>query len=127
MPTQPALDDAWDIYLADDGDLAMVSDGPQVIQHVNQRLRFHRGEWQYDLRIGVPWRTEILGNVRYTDGDTRQAYAESFLKDEILETPEVTRLVTFEFTGDAAHRTAQWSFRFDTDYGQVGSEYFRLS
>lgn len=123
MSTQPHLNEDWDIHLDSNGDLAMASDGEQVIQHVTQNLRLNRGEWAYGLSLGVPWKTEILGQ-RFSSGDSQQAYAESYIREAIVGTPEVTRLLSFSMT--EANRITSWSFRFDTAYGDFGTDYFNL-
>ncbi len=42
------------------GDLQIVTAGDAVSQHLRIRLRFIRGEWFLDLRIGIPYFEEVL-------------------------------------------------------------------
>ena len=128
MAVQPALDAAtWDIYLDANGDLALVDDGEEVAQHVKQRLDFFQGEWFLDQSLGLPWFQEILNARRYNNAISNRAYAESFIKAEILETPGVTRLVEFSFSSDEVNRAATFNFHFDTLWGDVGTQYFDIS
>lgn len=86
----PAVDGSTnDLYLAQDGNLAMVNDAQAVGQHVRQRLMTFEGEWFLDARAGVVWLTEILG--RQYD----PALAESVVKAEILDTDGVTEITDF--------------------------------
>lgn len=128
MAVQPALDaGTWDLFLDANGDLAMVSDGEEVVQHVKQRLDFFQGDWFLDLSQGLPWYQEILGPRRFNTATSQQAYTESFLKAEILGTPGVTGLLTFAFTFDEVNRAARFDFRFDTLWGDFGTEFFDVS
>lgn len=128
MSVQPALDpDAWDIYLGPNGDLALATGGAQVAQHVRQRISFHQDEWFLNLDLGLPWLQEILGARRFTSPMSDRAYSESYIKTEILGTPGVTRLLSFGMVEDRANRTAEFKFQFDTDYGDAGTEFFKLS
>ena len=59
-----AIDQASnDLYLAADGNLALVNDTLAVGQHVRQRLSTFEGEWFLDTTAGVPWLDEILGKA----------------------------------------------------------------
>ncbi len=42
------------------GDLRIVKAADAVSQHLRIRLRFIRGEWFLDLRIGIPYFSDIL-------------------------------------------------------------------
>ena len=124
MAVQMALNDDWDIYLDANGDLALVEDGNEVVQHVKQRLDFQQGEWFLDESIGVPWLTDILGQSFLATNDPNRAFAESIIKETILSTPGVTRLVTFSADFDPVNRAGTYRFNFDTAWGDGGSEYF---
>lgn len=128
MSVQPALSpDNWDLMLTDDGDLALVSDGAEVAQHIRQRLNFFQAEWAWDLTAGLPWFGEILGSRRFRTQQENRSFAESILKTEILETPGVTRLLVFQFTFDELSRNATFEFHADTLFGDVGTNFFEMS
>lgn len=78
-----------DIFLDDDGNLAIVEDAEAVGQHVRQRLMTYEGEWFLDADAGVTWLTNVLG----------QGYdpviAEALTKAEILETDGVDEIESF--------------------------------
>ncbi|MDO9417043.1 hypothetical protein [Pararhizobium sp.] len=94
-----AIDHATnDLYLATDGNLAMVTGALAVGQHVRQRLSTFEGEWFLDTTAGVPWLNEILG--RGYD----PALAESVVKAEILDTDAVTEITTFSVGFNRASR-----------------------
>lgn len=50
-----------DLYLADDGNLAVVRDAEAIGQHARQRLMAYEGEWFLDKDAGVPWFRDLLG------------------------------------------------------------------
>lgn len=128
MAVQPALDPStWDLYLDDSGDLALVTEGAEVAQHVRQRLDFFQGSWFLNLAAGLPWYQEILGARRFSTQSDNRAYTESFIKQEVLETPGVTRLLTFDFEVNEASRAASFTFRFDTLWGEAGTDFFDIS
>ena len=128
MAVQPALDaNTWDLYLDANGDFAMVEDGLEVAQHVRQRLNTFLGEWPYDLNVGVSWYQDILGQPRLGSRSEDRAYAEAILRTEVLQTPGVTRLVTFNYSQNEQHRLATFNFSFDTLWGSTqGDQVFDI-
>lgn len=90
--------DTNDLYLADDGQLAIVTDALAIGQHVRQRLKTFSGEWFLDTTAGVPWLDEILGR-RYDP-----ALAETVTKAEILDTDGVREILTFAVSFDQVTR-----------------------
>lgn len=42
------------------GDLALISDGPEVAQNWKIRILWLYGEWYYDRSLGTPWVSEIF-------------------------------------------------------------------
>lgn len=124
MAVQLALNDDWDVHFDANGDLVLVDDGEEVAQHVKQRIDFQQGEWFLDESIGLPWFTEILGARALNAVNANRAYAESLIKAEIIMTPGVEGLTSFEFSFDEINRAATFNFRFDTTWGEYGSEFF---
>ena len=127
MAVQLALNSDWDIYFDADGELVLVDDGEEVAQHVKQRLDFHQGEWFLDQTIGMPWFQGIFATNSSSQDVASRSYSESLIKATILETPGVTALVDFQFNFDSINRAANYSFQFDTLWGEVSNEYFNLS
>jgi len=87
-----------DIYLDDDGNLALVYDAEAVGRHARQRLQTHAGEWYLDTACGVPWLSDILGQ------NYDAALAESVVKAELLNTDGVTGIEDFSVSFDRASR-----------------------
>lgn len=94
-----AIDQATnDLYLAADGNLAIVGNALAVGQHVRQRLKTFEREWFLDTTAGVPWLDQILGK------SYDPALAESVVKAEILETDGVTEITSFSVSFDRSTR-----------------------
>lgn len=91
-----------DLYLDDNGHLAIVKDAEAVGQHARQRLMTHEGEWFLDNQVGVPWLSNVLG-LEYDP-----VLAESLVKAELLDTDGVEEITSF-------------SVRFDRETRLVGS------
>lgn len=87
-----------DLYLADDGQLAVVRDAEAVGQHARQRLMAHEGEWFLDRMVGVPWVRDILGK------GYDPVLAEAVIKAEILDTDGVTGIRSFKVQFDRSVR-----------------------
>lgn len=83
-----------DLFLADDGNLALVTNAEAVGQHARQRLQTYSGEWFLDTTCGVPWLDQILGR-KYDP-----ALAESVVKAELLSTDGVTEVKDFAVSFD---------------------------
>jgi hypothetical protein len=80
----------WDIGIDENGNFAMVSELSQLQQLLRNRLLFIKNEWRYDNTIGVPYFEFILiDNPNFVT-------IESILKKTILETKEVSRILSFE-------------------------------
>jgi hypothetical protein len=87
-----------DVYLDDDGNLAMVTNALAVGQHVRQRLQAFEGEWFLDTSAGMAWLQRILGNA------FDPALAEALVKAEILDTEAVTEITSFSVSFDRSVR-----------------------
>lgn len=90
--------DTGDVYLGEDGNIAMVTDAHAIGQHVRQRLGAYEGEWFLDTTAGVPWLNEILGKAY------DPAIAEALVKAEILDTDGVTEITSFSVGFDRRSR-----------------------
>lgn len=93
----------WDIDIAD-GELSLVSGPDAIAQHLLIRLRFVRGEWFLDNRIGIPYYEQILlknPNLVAIRGLYRLA---------ILSTPGVEEMQDLELNFDRSRRTLELTF-----------------
>lgn len=80
-------------------------------QRLKQSLLFFMGEWYLDITDGVPYYQEILKK------GPDQITVESVLKQAIIETPEVTKLLSFDPQYTNAGRLYRLDFKVDTVYG----------
>ena len=81
-----------------DGNLQLVSGAHAVAQHIKQRLKMHKGEWDFDREAGVPWLDDLLG--RQYDS----ALAEDVVKTCIIETHGVREITQFSINFDTFTR-----------------------
>lgn len=85
-----ALDEQTnDLFLREDGNLAVVTGAEAVGQHGRQRLKSYRGEWFLDVTAGMPWLDQIFGK-RYNP-----ALAEAVAKAELLGTDGIVAITSF--------------------------------
>lgn len=90
-----AIDPATnDLFLQQDGSLAVVTEAEAVGQHVRQRLKAFAGEWFLDVTAGVPWIRDIFAK------QYNPALAEAVVKNEILNTDGVTAINSFSVRFD---------------------------
>lgn len=110
-----AVDLAWDgdIFLDETGDIAIVTDGDQVVSHVQARLQTYLGENYYDTTIGVPW-IEAM----YTPQTTYEQKS-AILRQTIERTPGVRRILEFSFGVDPETRLATVAYRAETDFSEA--------
>jgi hypothetical protein len=87
-----------DLYLEDDGNLALATNAKAVGEHARQRLQTYLGEWFLDTSCGVPWLDQIFGQAYDS------ALAESVVKAELLDTDGVTDITSFSVSFDRATR-----------------------
>ncbi|GJD30022.1 hypothetical protein PMNALOAF_1265 [Methylobacterium adhaesivum] len=88
-----------DLFLAPDGNLATVTDNEAIAQHAKQRLLSYRGEWFLDTEAGVPWFQEIFVRPH------NPAIIDALIKREILDTPGVASLDSFDLEIDERRRS----------------------
>jgi hypothetical protein len=110
------IDEALDLETHDlkyeSYDCATVSGVDQVRQNVKMRLLFIRGEYFSDIRKGIPYFTE-----EFVKGDL--SVIDSYIKAEILETPEVRNILSYSSSFDTTTRKFTIDVQFDTTYGTV--------
>lgn len=98
----------------EDHALVLVSGVQEVSQRLAQRLRTFAGEWFLDNTIGVPWKTQIL--------EKQVPQAPAILKREILDTPGILELKSFNFSLDKATRIASIEAEVISVDGEVNLE-----
>jgi hypothetical protein len=111
-----ALDSNNDL-IVENGQLKLVSEGAETVQHVRTRLLFYMEEWFLDLQAGTPYFQEIFTKP------ANLANIESIFKSRILNTPGVERLTQFamEYEGNSTRRLTV-SFSAETIYGTLDQE-----
>lgn len=103
----------WDLDL-EGGDLVLIQEHEETVQHIRQRLLMFQGEWFLDLEDGLPWLEEILGKPR------EMAMVEALLKERIQGSPGVEELTAFgleEVPG--AERTVRVDFTVRLADGEI--------
>lgn len=71
------------------------------------RVRMILGEWFLDLDAGIPWVAMPDATARPIIGETQIAgYAESFIKQTLINTTGVVSIESFDFTVDHNRRAA---------------------
>lgn len=112
-----ALDSNNDLVIAPKGNLQLVSEGAEVVQHVRTRLQFYLEEWFLDLNAGTPYFQQIFTKP------ANLANIESIFKSRILNTPEVLTLTEFsmDYEGGSVRRLTV-SFSAETTYGVINNE-----
>lgn len=105
------LDSDGDIFL-NINDLELTSGLEAKAQHLAQRLNTFLGEWFLDLRVGVAYFQQILIK------NPNSAIVDSVLKKEILNTPGILELTSFDLD-IATNRELTLSFRAITEEGEI--------
>lgn len=93
-----ALDPKTGDILLVERSAVLVDDVDQVAQNLAIRLRFIQGEWYLNILAGVPYYQYFFVK------DPNQIQVESFLKDEIANTNQVTEITKFESDYDPIRR-----------------------
>ena len=106
------IDASGDIDI-ENGQLVMVEGQEEIRQHLEQRLRSFLGEWFLDQTIGIPYFDDILKK------NVIPSEVESIFINEILSTPGVVRLLTFDLTLDKDVRRLNLTFMAETVDGIV--------
>ena len=108
-----ALDSNNDLII-EKGQLKLVEDGAETVQHVRTRLLFYTEEWFLDLLSGTPYFQQIFTKP------VNLANIESILKTRILNTPEVEKLIDFTLNYEGnSERKLTVSFSAETSFGII--------
>ena len=104
------LDASGDLAVEDDN-LVILTDDSAIAQNLSIRLKFFKGEWFLDLRIGVPYYQQILiKNPSLT-------VVRSIFREVILETAGIASISFFDLSVDSAIRLATLRFTALKDDG----------
>jgi hypothetical protein len=107
------LDDTrWDLVMSDT-DLRIVTGADAIRQHLCQRLKTFMAEWFLDLRIGVPYFQHVMTK------NPDPVVIDSAFKSEIINTPGIVELLSFDLRIDAGTRRLQLVFKAAADDGAV--------
>jgi len=107
-------DEAGDLMLDERGDVAVVTGGPAIAQHLRVRFQTFRGEVFTDLRVGFPWFEEVLG-VKQPD----LARIRSFVARTLETTPGVADVLELGVDLDRRARSLAIRWRVKTTDGAV--------
>lgn len=106
-----------DLYLDDTGDVLFDEGADAIVQHLRARFRTWRGEVFTDLRIGFPWREDVL--KKGVDLVKIRALAER----TIATTPGIAEVNLVQLDHGRAARTLAIRFRARTTEGaEINSE-----
>jgi len=94
-------------------DLQLTSGIEAIDQHLKQRLRMFLGEWFLDNRIGLPYFQHILKK------DYDAIVIDSVFKRQILTTPGVLELLSFNLDINIPTRQLTVEFRARTSEGVI--------
>jgi hypothetical protein len=106
------LSNTWDLDLYD-GDLVIIEDDDALRQFLKQRLQMFLGEWFLDVSKGVPYFQQIM--VKKPSFEA----VDSIFKTQILETPGILELESFELDYIGENRTLTLSFRAKSTEGVI--------
>jgi hypothetical protein len=104
------LDQNWDMTFGQ-GLSNYVKDQTAVAQAVRSRLFLLRGEWFLDVDAGIPYLQEIAVKP------SNLSLAESYIKQEIIDTDGVQELTSFDMNFDPNTRTLNMAITVTTIYG----------
>jgi hypothetical protein len=115
--TDALNDEVGDLLLTSTGDVATVTGRDAVVQHVRVRLRFFKGECFADLRLGFPWREEVLGKKNPNLERIR-----ALVRRTIETTPGIREVNELSLSLDRRTRRLTVAFRATTkEHGVIDS------
>ncbi len=103
----------WDLLLDAAGNIAVASDPYSVAQDVASALRLFQGELDYDVTKGIPYFTDVLGELPPV------TYFQELMVQAALTVPTVisAQCVINSFEG----RTVKGQVTFKTSSGETGT------
>ncbi len=111
--TVRALDSNGDIVTSG---IIFLSKAEEVGQTIETRLKLFLGEYFRDITQGTPWFTSILGK---NTADDSVAAKNTIIKNIILQTDNVVKLLSYDATFDSANRKYTITSSVLTEYGQI--------
>lgn len=106
------LDDNNDLII-ENNNLVLIDGIDLVRQLLLERLRTFRGEWFLDVTVGVPYFQDIMKKGVNINS------VSSILKDEIVGTPGVISLKSFELDFDNLIRELKVVFSAQATQGEI--------
>jgi hypothetical protein len=112
-----------DFLQTNDGDIAIVNNtasfvegADEVAQRMTQRLRTFLGEWFLNQEIGVPYLQEVMKK------NPNNTIVESVFKREIMDTPGVIGIDSFNISVDNATRVMTLTVKAKSTAGKIKVE-----
>lgn len=115
MSVDLKLDSNQDLVI-ENGDLVSVQDSNEVVQAIKTRLLHILGEWIFDYTEGVDWFGEMF------DPSTPEEQKKAIIRNVIINTKHVRRVLGLEYFKDSVERAARIEFKIDTDFGVISTE-----
>lgn len=109
------LDENNDLVFDTNGRITLVEGASEVAQRVRNRLLMLKGEWDFDVRLGLRYRLDF-----FRIGVSLESI-ESIVRDYLLSTDGVTSIYSLELTKDDDNKLTV-SVTLVTDEGAVSVE-----
>ena len=106
------LTETFDMDLSG-SEFVMISDIYVVQQRLDIRLNIHQGEWLWDIYLGMAYRELVLKK------NPNESIITVALQKVILDTPGITRILSWELEIDKATRHMIVNCEAETPYGAV--------
>ena len=107
-----ALDSTGELDLLDN-DLYLTTGQDAIVQHIKQRLQTFLEEWFLDTRIGIAYFQQILKK------NADPVIIDSILKREIINTPGIIELTSFDLDMDESNRLLTLTFEARSTAGVI--------
>lgn len=105
------LDSDGDLFVGDDGKLALVDGAEAVKQQLDIRLKLFKGEWFADLAVGMPYHESIFGKGRSL------TVIQGIFRKAVLTCPGVASVGKLALDYDAVTRALSVNLLATTDTG----------
>lgn len=102
-----------DIYLDDNGNLAIKSDEQAILDILTNRIRTKKYEVQYDMNKGVPYFETIFANTGLL------GLWRSYVIEEIERTPGVISVESLLYSLDEGNKKLSYTCQIRTNYGET--------
>ena len=102
-----ALNEQGDIYLDQNNNIAMLYGVDSVAQTVSTNLRLWLGEYDFNTKLGMPYKT-IMGE------QLNKLLLYTYVKDIVENVKYVTKVTNIDFVQDNEKRKTTVNVKFDT-------------